>query len=300
MPEPSPTWLTEFASAVECDDLQGAVTAIDSQQTDHAGTARAADKRTASRELRRVLADAPDALFRWARSLAEHESPTARELGAIVLPHAYSNHADDVMSTLRRIAQDDNWEVREWAAGAAGDILSAHFDGALPVLQSWSSDSSQHVRRAAAVATMGAAHSDHPERCKPLFALLERLLHDPAEEVRRNLGPFAIGGAMLRHYPNETIARAREWALSDDEMIRWNTAMIFVAANAKDHVDDALDILSGLASDGRKLVWMAVSSALRNLAKRDPDCVVPILRTWSEDDRKLPASLALRHTTLDR
>jgi len=300
MPEPRSTWLTDFASAVERDDLQSAVAAIDSQQTDHAGTASAADKRAASRELRRQLADEPATLFRWAQALAGHESPTARELGALVLPHAYPDHADDVMSTLKRIAEDDNWEVREWAAGATGEVLGTHFDDALPTLQSWSTDSSQHIRRAAAVATMGAAHSDHPERCNPLFVLLERLLPDPAEEVRRNLGPFAIGGAMLRHYPAETIARAREWAQSDDEMVRWNTAMIFVAASAKDHIDDALDILSGLASDGRKLVWMAVSSALRNLAKRDPGRVVPVLRTWAEDDRKLPASLALRHTTLDR
>ncbi|MCH8814407.1 MAG: DNA alkylation repair protein [Chloroflexi bacterium] len=298
MPNSQPDWLTTFTDAAERNDIAAAVAALDTRKTAHAGTANASDKRAAARQLVDFLGDQPAELFRWGTTLADQASPSARELASVVLVRSYSDRRDDVMSTLRRLAHDDNWEVREWAAGAAGQVFGEHFDRALPTLESWSADSSQHVRRAAAVATMGAAHGDRPERCEPLFALLEKLLPDDAEEVRRNLGPFAIGGAMLRHYPEQTIARARNWAKSEDEMVRWNTAMVFVAANAKDHIDDALDILSGLASDKRRLVWMAVSSALRNIAKRDPDRVVPILRTWLEDDRKLPAALALRHTTL--
>ena len=299
MPNRPATWLADFTDAVTHDDLAAAVAAIDSQKTAHAGTAKAADKRAAARQLTQSLGAQPTELFRWGADLADHASPNARELASIIVPQTYADRGEDAMSTLHRLAHDDNWEVREWAAGGAGQILDEHFDRAMPTLASWSTDPSQHVRRAAAVATMGAAHADRPERCEPLFALLEPLLTDDAEEVRRNLGPFAIGGAMLRHYPEQTIARARRWAQSEDEMVRWNTAMVFVAANAKDHIDDALDILSGLASDGRKRVWMAVSSALRNIAKRDPDRVVPVLRTWLEDDRKLPAALALRHTTLN-
>jgi hypothetical protein len=41
---------------------------------------------------------------------------------------------------------------------------------------------------------------------------------------------------------------------------------------------------------------MAVGAAARNLAKRDPDRVVPELERWLEDDRRLPAALALRGT----
>jgi phytoene/squalene synthetase len=74
--------------------------------------------------------------------------------------------------------------------------------------------------------------------------------------------------------------------------------MVFVAANAREHVAAGLEILSALATDKRRPVWMAVSSAARNLAKRDPESTVPELRRWLLDERKLPASLALRHVMI--
>jgi hypothetical protein len=77
-------------------------------------------------------------------------------------------------------------------------------------------------------------------------------------------------------------------------MSRWNAAMVFVAAEAGNHIEVGLEILSELASDQRRLVWMAVASALRNLVKRAPDRVIPELHTWLADDRKLPAALALK------
>ncbi len=109
--------------------------------------------------------------------------------------------------------------------------------------------------------------------------------------------PFAVG-KLLEHYPDQTIEHVRRWARSEDEMVRWNAAMVFVSAAARAHTEAALEILSPLASDRRRLVWMAVGSALRNLVKRDPERVVPALRGWLADERKLPAALALRQTTL--
>jgi hypothetical protein len=41
---------------------------------------------------------------------------------------------------------------------------------------------------------------------------------------------------------------------------------------------------------------MAVASALRNLVKGAPERVVPELRSWLNDNRKLPAALALKST----
>ena len=74
--------------------------------------------------------------------------------------------------------------------------------------------------------------------------------------------------------------------------------MVFVAANARHHVEAGLEILSGLATDKRRPVWMAVGSALKHLLKRDPDRVEKELRIWLRDERKLPASLAMRTITL--
>lgn len=295
---PPADWLREFTAAIKQDDLEQAISTIDTRKTAHAGTANAADKRSAAKALLQTAAADPNDALRIGRTLAVHASPTARELGSIVLVRAYAAQPHRTLDVLRTLANDDKWEVREWAAGATGEILDQHFDDAQPALAAWLRHPSQHVRRALAVACMGAADGRSPERCDPLFDLLEPLLPDPAEEVRRNLGPFAIGGAMLKRYPDQTVTRIRRWAESDAEMVRWNTAMIFVAATAADHIELALEVLSRFASDKRRLVWMAVGSALKNLAKRDPDRVVPELQAWLNDDRKLPAALAIRHTTL--
>ena len=84
------------------------------------------------------------------------------------------------------------------------------------------------------------------------------------------------------------------------ERIRVNVTLVFSAAQAQHHIDVALAVLSDLARDQRRYVWMAVSSALRNLVKRAPERVVPEFETWLADERKLPASLALRSYTTPR
>lgn len=291
-----PDWLAAFSEAIAAGDREAALRAIESQATAHAGSAPAAEKRAAAKKTAALVpAGRLPEVALW---FAGGDSPTAKELGALLLAGSYQQHPAEAVADLRRLAGDANWEVREWAGSATGEIFARHFDDLLPVMQAWLRDDSQFVRRAVCIALMGAADAKRPERAQPLLDLADVLAGDPAEEVKRNTGPFAVGGALLGRYPEETLEWVRRWAASDDEMRRWNAAMVFVAANAGKHVPEGLAILSGLASDKRRPVWMAVGSALKNLVKRDPDRVVPELRTWLLDDRKLPASLALRTITL--
>jgi HEAT repeat protein len=288
-----PRWLETFGEAITAGDREGALRALESQATGHAGTAPAAEKRAAVKEtLARVPAEAVPEIANW---LAGHDSDTAKELGALLLAKSYGQHKGEAVAGLRRLADDGNWEVREWAGSATGYVFARNFDELYPVMEDWLRDDSQFVRRAVATALMGAADKNRPERAEPLLAVADVLVRDPAEEVKRNTGPFAVGGALLGSYPDATLAHVRAWARSEEEIQCWNAAMVFVAANARKHVPAALEILSGLAADGRRPVWMAVGSALKNLVKRDPERVVPELRRWLLDDRKLPASLALRH-----
>ncbi len=236
-----------------------------------------------------------EALAGTALWFAGQESDTAKELGALLLAKSYRQHKGEAISALRLLADDANWEVREWAGNAMGEVFAGDFDEAYAVMEDWLRDDSQFVRRAVAIALMGAADPKRPERAEPLLALCDVLVRDAAEEVKRNTGPFAVGAKLLGNYPEATLAHVRAWARSDEEIQRWNAAMVFVAANARRHAPAALEILSGLASDTRRPVWMAVGSALKNLVKRDPERVVPELRRWLLDERKLPAALALRH-----
>lgn len=289
-------WQHAFAKAILEGDHEGALQAIETQATGHAGTAPAAQKRAAVKEIvARVQIDKLPETALW---FAKHTSDTAKEVGAMLLAKSYAQHSDGAIATLRRLADEANWEVREWAGSSTGEVFARNFDALYPVMQDWLRDDSQFVRRAVCIALMGAADTKRPERAEPLLALADTLVQDAAEEVKRNTGPFAVGGALLGQYPDETLTHVRAWAQSDDEMPRWNAAMVFVAANARKHVPVGLEVLSSLATDKRKPVWMAVGSALKNIVKRDPS-VVPEVRKWLKDDRKLPASLALRHITVN-
>jgi hypothetical protein len=290
---PKQSWLAELSARVEGDDRAGALAVAEARATDHAGTPPAAEKQAIVKALVRA-APTTTAQAEWVRWLAAQDSPTAKEVAALLSVRSYPAHAAEVMKILRRLSDDGNWEVREWAGSSAGEILAAHFEEMYPVVESWLDDPSQFVRRAVAIAAKGAADRIHPERAEPLLRLMDRLVTDRGEEVRRNTGPFAVGGNLLRRYPEQTLARIRRWAADGDEMSRWNAAMVFVSAEARNHVDVALGVLSQLARDERRLVWMAVASALHNLVKRAPHRVIPELRTWLADERKLPAALALK------
>lgn len=292
-----PDWLQTFGTAILAGDREAALRSLESQATGHAGTAPAAEKRAAARETIALL-QAGD-LREAALWFAARDSGTAKELGALLLARSYPQHPAEAVEGLRRLATDGNWEVREWAGSATGAVFVQDFSRLLPEMRDWLRDESQFVRRAVCIAIIGAADVRHPERADPLLALADALAGDPAEEVKRNTGPFAVGGALLGKYPQRTLAHVRSWAASDQEIRRWNAAMVFVAANARHHIDDGLDILSRLAPDPRRPVWMAVGSALKHLVKRDADRVVPELRKWLLDNRKLPASLALRTITLE-
>lgn len=289
----TPGWIDHFGAAIEAGDRKGALAVLDSRATTHAGAANAADKRAAARQIVRRCGDASEELAGWSRWLAGQASPSAKGLAALLITSSYPGRREEAVAILQRLCDDANWEVREWGGSAAGEILARHFDEFYPLLERWTAHPSPSVRRAVALAAKGAADRRHPERAGRLLTLIEPLLPDRAQYVRRNLGPFAIAGLLAR-YPEQTIARLRQWARLDDEMVRWNAAMVFAAAPARHHVASALEVLSDLARDERRLVRTAVSAALRNLLKRDADHVAPVLRSWLGDDRKPPAKIALR------
>ena len=107
------------------------------------------------------------------------------------------------------LADDADWEVRECAAGLFARVLERDFERGLALFAKWTAHRSPNVRRAVALAAKSAAQERRPGRARPLLDLVERLLSDAAEYVRKNLGPFAIGDGFLRAYPEATLARLR-------------------------------------------------------------------------------------------
>ena len=199
-------------------------------------------------------------------------------------------------SLLQTLAQDENWTVRDAAGEACGRLLRKDFPTVLDRLRHWQEHRSPSVRRAVITASVRAAHPRHLERAEPLLKLLEPLLSDGDEPLRRALGPSALAMHLLRHYPTMTFEYLVKWSTSNDPQVLWNVAMAFTGQPAAPLAKKALIVLRKLSLDERRYVWRAVSSAMWRLGRKRPEIVRPELVRWLEDERRVDvAREALKH-----
>ena len=249
-----------------------------------AESGRAASVRVALRQAKRRFAQQPAALFALGCALAERDEQLAKGLAAALLGELYAGHEETVAAVLLRLADDGDWVVREYAASGLGSVLDAHFDAAYPWFVAWTRHPSENIRRAAALATMPAGRSGDADRAARCLDLLEPLLTDRSVYVRKNLGPFALGAALLVRHPDATFAALARWRdRYDDEQTRWNLAMACAASGGSRWPERALAFLHTLADDPRPYVWRAVASALLNLGRKQPNVALPEIRRWLAD-----------------
>jgi 3-methyladenine DNA glycosylase AlkC len=243
-----------------------------------------------SAEIRRPLqlldqeAADPEARLSWAVRLSDEGLSTTLAVGLLV--QVYADRPSGVAKRVVELAEDDNWERREDAAWLLSELLASHFEDVYEQCVQWVRHPSANVRRCVAVAVKRAAKGREPERGERFLDLLEPLLTDRDEYVRKNLGPFAIGDGLLRCYPALTLSRLESWSQRRNEETRWNVAMAFSTAEGAKHLDSALHLLTPIAADERRFVWRAVASAMRNLGRRHREAVRPVLEGWLKDERR--------------
>jgi len=292
----APTLDTRLRHALASDSLDAFLAVLDSRRKTYAGTPPQADLILALELISAHFAQNPPQRFLWAVALARRVEPAARQLACGLLPGFWRDHPRPVERSLQLLTDDAQWEVREWAGGALGQLLLDHFDAFYKRCLSWTNHPSANVRRAVCIAIRPPGRTRRPRWAEPLLDLLEPLLPDRTPYVRKNLGPFGIGSGMIRWYPEQTLARLAEWARREDAGTRWNVAMAFSTAGGADRWQEALPILMDLASDERRIVWRAASSALRVMGRRHPEEMVPRLQSWlSHPQRKRPAEVALSY-----
>jgi 3-methyladenine DNA glycosylase AlkD len=243
-----------------------------------------------------ALGRGTEALYDWACRLAERPEPAARAIAAHLIRHHWPAQPDQVQARLLRLADDEDWWVRESAHSTMGSLLVAHFDDLYQTFRTWTEHSSANVRRGVAIAVRQASNERKEAWAEALLDLVEPLLTDREQYVRKNLGPYAVGDGLLRCHPQPTLARLRRWADDPREEVRWNVAMAFRSFGGSRHVQEALEILEQLAADERRFVWRAAASALHYLGKRHLEIVRPIVEDWLEDERRARAAeVALRY-----
>ncbi|SHJ74967.1 DNA alkylation repair protein [Alicyclobacillus tolerans] len=268
-------WKKQFDDALIQRSVRGMIHALQSQSTTHAGTARAQVKRTAIYTIERYFQSELDTLFQIAIELCKSKNSTAEEIGSQLLVPCYHLDPCKVEHVLQDLADSPNWEVREWVADACGSILVTHFENFYPSIHSWAKNESENVRRAVVLALMYAGKSRNPQFSNRILNILELLLSDRSTYVKENLGPFAIGSALIKYYPDEVLAWLRRCVLSNDEQVRWNVAMVFHAAVGAHYALEAKDIIDILLMDERPYVQGAVNKALKNIRKRCPEYFEP-------------------------
>ncbi len=221
-----------------------------------------------------------------AARLAMSEQGEMRHVACGLIGEGYLDDPEKSVELLRKLVDDPDWKVRESAGDACGKALRDDFSGMTEVLRDWTGDGSENVRRAVIIAVMKAAQTETPGWGEPLLKIVEPLLSDRAKVVRRNLGPFALGSAMLRCYPVATFEYLVKWSTAVDEQTLWNVAMAFSASGAPPLVKRALIVLRKLSLDERRYVWRAVSAAMWKLGRKKPEVVRPELARWLEDERR--------------
>jgi len=239
---------------------------------------------------------AKKAVLKQARDLTAGDQPASHHLACQMIPACYRLDGLAALRILLRLADANDWTVRDAAAETTGRLLRENFSDVLDVLHDWRAHKSPNVRRAVIIAAGRAARSDRPEWADPLLKLLEPLLADGDPNVRRNLGPSALGRSLLACYPTIAFEYLLQWSTSNDAPVLWNVAMAFSGPAAEPIARKALIVLRKLSLDERRAVWRAVASAMWKLGRRCPEIVRPELMRWLEDERRLNvAREALKH-----
>jgi 3-methyladenine DNA glycosylase AlkC len=286
----------EIARALNREDLESIVIALDKRSDKHAasgaasGTARGALKSLAAKMIRGHFQDRPRDLLNWCVQLLNGSSYNAHEVGLYILSDVYELNRRKMRHLLRRHANSNNWEVRETAGAVGGQLLDEHFDEWYPLLTEWSRDRSENVRRAVVIAAMKAAKTKEPKRGSKLLALLNPLMKDSSRYVRVNLGAFAISLSLLKHYPQLTLKWLDKHARSQNQYARWNVAMVWSAVGGRRYAIEGARILDRLAADDRRFVWRAVAAATVKLGKAQPSIIKPMIEKWSVDPQRQHAA----------
>jgi hypothetical protein len=202
-------------------------------------------------------------LFSLGKRLISRSEYTARRMGYSLIVNGWPNK--EIESLLLDAANDEDWQVRETAAGVFSNLLSKDFKHFSKLFEKWIKAESENVKRAIIVAVKYNSQSDDDSRWQTYFKLLDPLMSEEAEYIRKNLGPFAIGDGLLSRFPKQTLMACEKWAKSQNENVKWNTAMIFTAAAARKHAKQGKQVLSILITDKNKFVSKAATKAMKNL-----------------------------------
>ena len=208
----------------------------------------------------------PKDQYLLATKLLKRPEYTARNIGTHLIVFGWPEHKD-IEGYIKQAANDDEWIVREYAAGTFAALLEKDFAHFSKLYLQWVKSESVNVKRAIALAVKYESKSADLKKWKIYFKLIDPLMEEDDEYIRKNLGPFAIGDGLLSRYPDQIFDSCKKWIKSKDKNVRWNTAMIFTAAAARKFASQGRPMLQCLIDDKEPFVARAAKKGLQNLEK---------------------------------
>jgi hypothetical protein len=206
--------------------------------------------------------------YQLAKKLLKRPEYTARNIGTHLIVSGWPDNKD-IETHIKKAANDDDWIVREYAAGTFASLLEKNFAHFSKLYLRWVKTESINVKRAIALAVKYESKSAEAKKWKTYFDLIDPLMAEEAEYIRKNLGPFAIGDGLLSRYPEQIFSSCKKWIKSENENVRWNAAMIFTAAGARKFAKEGKPILQSLEKDASPFVSRAAKKALKNLDRHN-------------------------------
>lgn len=208
----------------------------------------------------------PEKQYQLGKKLLQRSEYTARNLGVGLIENGWPKYKE-IEKLIWAAADDDDWIVREFAAGTFSRLLQKDFDHFSKLYLKLVKTGTTNIKRAIALSVKYDSKSQEKTKWKTYLQLIEPLLHEEAEYIRKNLGPFAIGDGLLGRFPDETLKACEKWVQSSNENVRWNVAMIFTAASARKFKGPAVGILNRLQEDKVLSVARAAKKAIKALSK---------------------------------
>jgi HEAT repeat protein len=138
-----------------------------------------------------LLEKDPESAVNITLQLTGSEEKSVRAISTVIVARLARYQPQIWMNLAKHLAADDDWGVREYAAhifdtqGQFEGLSGFHLDYCFEILEGWVKDENYLVRRAPTNALL-SYYLKNPEIGERLIKLLDPLLNDEMEYVRRN------------------------------------------------------------------------------------------------------------------
>ena len=217
----------------------------------------------------RLLKSSGNGTLKDARVLLKIGTTTSIELALLTLPVESNKDSNKVFEILTRYADHENWEIREYAGEMIGEFLRYHFRDYKRRLVHLRRSDSENIRRSVVIGLKYLGKYRELSLSEEILEILGLYMDDTSNYVKKNLGPFAIGDAMIEYDPSNTLVYLKRWASHPNPNVKWNVASVFSTAAGAKHYDVGFELLGKLIHDDDRSVRQMALKGFKNLYHRN-------------------------------